>query len=162
MAWYERWRRDRRGECRTCGARLVEDRLSQCGGREGDVEVVLSDVPVRGCLNGHERRYLHPDFGPSLIDALFYQGQVPVSTTRFLDRQVCCACGARVGAETLSSIRVEGSIAILDLPAFGIVLSGPGTCCSRCRQAQIFATRECASQVAETITRAFEAAHLRP
>ncbi len=162
MSWVERWKRSRRGECRVCGVALAEERLADCVGRCGGVRISFDSLPVRACPSSHERRYIHPEFGSALTDALFHSSGVPVSRTRTRDRHRCRACGGRLSNPGIGAVHVRGSIEILDLPPFGVELSGPGTCCPGCGQVQIYATRESSDKIAEAMVDAFRSVGLKP
>jgi hypothetical protein len=118
-------------------------------------------LPLLSCRNeGHPRRFAGSDFGLYVIDAVFWQDQVPLGRPGVLARVKCCQCGKNLSKEPVRSGEVASLLHITDLPEFGIRIKGPVATCPRCQTEQLWASKEIGRDVSSAMVEAFKAVGL--
>lgn len=169
MHWLRKRRRKEEPTCDICQRPLKLETVRLVSGagpgwRSGvgeQVEVIFRDLPVLSCTEeGHPRRCATADFGVYAIDAVFWQGQVPLGRPGTLARVKCCECGKNLSKEPTRFSEVAGLLNIAGLPEFGIRIKGPVATCPRCGTDQLWASREIGRDVSSAMVAAFKAAGL--
>lgn len=162
MEWLKRWRQKEEPVCVMCGRPLTLTTIPLVSGEHEEIVVILRGLPVLSCgIEGHPRRYALADFGVYVIDAVFWQNNVPLGRPGRLARVKCYHCGKNIHKEPAKSSEVAGLLKIADLPQFGIRIQGPVTTCPRCQSDQLWATKEIGRQVSSAIVDAFKEAGLQ-
>lgn len=163
MKWFKRRRKQEPPLCPTCGLVQKLDIVSLLRGTRGEVEVFFTNLPTLYCGQpGHPRRFVGKDFGARLIDAVFWQKDIPLAQQAVWSKIKCIKCGRGVGKEPDYPGEVGGELKIQDLPSFGIRISGPLIACPRCDTEQLQATTEVSGTVSGSFINAFSKIELGP
>ena len=163
MKWFKRKRKQEPPLCPTCGREQVLDIVSLLRGSRGQTEVFFTHLPTLFCGQaGHPRRFAGRDFGARLIDAVFWQKDIPLARQAMWSKIKCIQCGRGIGKEPEYQGEVGGPLKIQDLPSFGIRISGPLVSCPRCGTEQLQATSEVSGHVSGGFIDAFNKIELGP
>jgi hypothetical protein len=163
MKWFKRKRKQEMPLCPTCDREQTLDIVSLLRGNRGDIEVFFTHLPTLFCGQpGHPRRFPGQDFGARLIDAVFWQKDIPLAQQAVWSKIKCIQCGRGVGKEPAYQGEVGGLLKIQDLPSFGIRISGPLVSCPRCGTEQLQATTEVSGAVSGGFINAFNKIELGP
>ena len=164
MEWLRRWRRKEEPVCAVCGRPLTLTTIRLVSGAHDQIEVIFRGLPALSCeIEGHPRHFALPDFGVYVIDAVFWQGHVPLGRPgRFRAKVKCYECGKNIDKEPVRPSEVAGLLSIGDLPQFGIRIRGPVATCPRCESDQLWTPAETGRDVSNAIVEAFKAAGITP
>ncbi len=164
MDWLKRLREDKPKVCEICNGELKPDTVLLLRGSHGQITVFFNNLPTLFCGQpGHGRRFIHPDFGPLLIDAVFWRKNVPLGRPGVWWAKVrCYNCNKNLSKEPSHLGEVGGTLKIRQLPPFSIRIQGPVTVCPRCGTEQLKATKEVGTEVSDVIVDAFKRAQLKP
>jgi hypothetical protein len=161
MRWLRGKREKEEPACDACGRPLQLATVRLVSGAWEQVAVIFRDLPLLSCgSEGHPRRYASADFGVYVIDAVFWQGQVPLGRPGVLARVKCTECGKNLSKEATRPSEVAGLLNIAGLPEFGVRIQGPVTSCPRCQTDQLWASKEIGRAVSSAMVEAFKAAGL--
>jgi hypothetical protein len=161
MNWLKRWRRKEDITCDVCGQPLELTTISLVSGLHDQVEVIFRSLPYLACkTEDHPRHYALADFGVYVIDAVFWQKNVPLGRPGTIAKVKCYECGKNLTKEPTRPSEVAGLINIDSLPEFGIRIKGPVATCPRCNTDQLWATKEVGRETSNAIVAAFKAAGL--
>jgi len=161
MKWLRRWRPKEDPTCDACGQPLALTTVSLVSGVHDQVEVIFRALPVLACdTEGHPRQFATADFGVYVIDAVFWQKNVPLGRPGSVAKVKCLECGKNITKEQTRHSEVAGLINLDSLPEFGIRIKGPVTTCPRCGTDQLWATKEVGRAASNAIVAAFKAAGL--
>ena len=163
MEWLKRLRSDKPKICSECGREQLLDVVPLLRGSYGQVEIFFEDLPTLFCGQpGHARRFVDPDFGARLIDAVFWQKYVPLGRPGVRAKVKCLQCGKNLTKESDHLGQVWGVLEIKDTSPFNIRIQGPLTICPRCHTEQLKATREVGRDVSNAFVDAFKRIRLEP
>ncbi len=125
-------------------------------GAAAHTRVEFSDLQVLACSQrDHPTRYATPDFGAKLIDRLFDQGDLPITSPPHFGDARCGKCKSRLPAGQVHSGRVSGVVRIEPLIPFTVAVIGPLSHCANCGLAQLVADPEMASDLCDAMLAAF-------
>jgi hypothetical protein len=164
MEWLKRWRRKEQPTCAMCNRPQTLTTIRLVSGAHDQIEVIFRGLPVLSCeTEGHPRRFALPDFGVYVINAVFWQDNVPLGRPGRLRAKVkCYKCRKNLDKEPVRASEVAGWLSIDELPQFGIRIRGPVTTCPRCESEQLWAPEEVGRDVSSAIVEAFRQAGLTP
>jgi hypothetical protein len=161
MKWLRRWRQKEDPTCAVCGRPLALTKVSLATGVYDQIEVIFRDLPVLACdTKSHSHHFATADFGVYVIDAVFWQKNVPLGRPGTIAKVKCLECGKNLTKQPTRHSEVAGLINIASLPEFGIRIKGPVTTCPRCNTDQLWATKEVGRATSSAIVAAFKAAGL--
>lgn len=139
------------------------DVVSLLRGSRGEIEVFFSHLPTLYCGQpGHPRRFPGQDFGARLIDAVFWQKNIPLTQPAVWAKIKCIQCGRGMAKEPAYQGEVGGLLKIQDLPSFGIRIKGPLVSCPNCGTEQLQATSEVSGAVSGSFIVAFNKIEFGP
>jgi predicted RNA-binding Zn-ribbon protein involved in translation (DUF1610 family) len=163
MKWFRRVRKQESSVCPTCGEEQKLAIVSLLRGSRGDIEVFFTHLPTLYCGQpGHPRRFPGQDFGARLIDAVFWQKEIPLAQPAVWAKIKCIQCGRGIAKEPAYPGEVGGLLKIQDLPSFGIRIKAPLVSCPRCGTEQIQATTDVSGAVSGSFIVAFNKIELGP
>ena len=163
MDWLIPWPRRRQDVCKACGTSLLLAPMPELSGRHGEALVVFKNLPALQCgTEGHPRRYPHPDFGAQLMEAIFWNPDMPVTRIHRRKGVKCCRCDEGMRHSQTRTGVVDGTLSIQDLPPFDIRIRGAVANCPKCDTQQLVATQQVSSDIADAIVDAFKQVDLKP
>lgn len=150
-----------REACPTCGLPLAPSVVTECSGSHSNARVYFLDLPVRACGDAaHPRRWVDPEFGTMLTDALFHS-ELSVARLSFRGQR-CCNCRASLATTESHSAAVEGVLRLRGVPEFRVRIEAPGRTCLECGTEQIGAARPETLAISEAVRVAFESVAFEP
>lgn len=151
--------------CGTCGQRLEIERLPFVEGEDGEYLVQMLDFPVLACPANHERWYVYDDFGPDMIDSLYYKNKNSFTERKgFLRRRDYCARCHRIfdTAEEETKQMLEIPMQMKNAHYFVLKVSGPAVTCTACNTRQFRNVQQRTSVISEALANALSRVSIRP
>jgi len=143
-------------KCRACGSELRPMPIERMSGADGDVETVFLGTPSLACPQGHEKRYIDPNFGAELAEAI--ADKIPKTAAKGIvsKRHSCSKCGAALepAATQLGTFTIP--LELSKGEPFRLEIRAPLLRCPSCRQEQM--KPELEPMVFEAMANAFGAA----
>ena len=159
----KRWLRTKHGKCFVCGTQMVMAFIPLCHGTYQGIEVDFEKLPCFICPKGcKEKRYAESDFGAELIEAIYYKGYIPITSSGALNSVSCMHCKANCKEATRYAGIVSGSIIINRLQPFTLRIQGQIIKCMLCNAEQFYADEQISSNINDAIIEAFKMVDLRP
>ena len=130
--------------------------IERMSGADGEVETVFLGTPSLACPQGHEKKYIDPNFGAELAGIV--ADKMPKTTAKGIvsKRHSCSKCEAPLEPATAQLGTVVIPLHLSKGEPFRLEIRAPLMSCPSCRHKQM--KPELESQVFEAMANAFGAA----
>ena len=143
-------------KCEVCGSELRPVPVERVSGADGEVEIVFLGTPSLACPQGHERKYINPNFGAELAEAV--ADKIPKTTAKGIvsKRHSCSSCGAPLEPAAAQIGTIGIPLQLTRGGPFRLEIRAPLLRCPSCRHEQMKSELE--PQAFEAMANAFGAA----
>jgi len=130
--------------------------IERMSGADGEVETVFWGTPSLACPQGHERRYIDPNFGAELAGIV--ADKIPKTTVKGIvsKRHSCSMCEAPLEPTAAQPGTIAIPLHLSKGEPFRLEIRAPLLRCPSCRQELMMPELE--SRVFEAMANAFRAA----